>query len=99
VNAYLWRQAANIEDLYDNAPDEPTLGEKLDGAQLVRHSKHLAVTFAWYGQHGFNGYLSDGTEVCYWNVVDLGDNPEATAREELEEAIAVEEWDDLPGLL
>ena len=74
------------------------LGEKLDGAKLVRYNQELEVTFAWYGGHRFSGYLEDGTEVCHWNMSEEVVS-EDVATEELELVTSIDDWFDLPGIL
>jgi len=82
--------------MYDGA----NLPEQLDNARLVRNSKTLPVTFAWFGGHGMHGYLANGREVAFWNVGDFAEYgiPLELAERELDEAANVQDWQDVPGI-
>lgn len=48
-----------------------SLGEQLDGAQLVRHDEELELTFAWFGGHGVHVYRDNGDEVEFFSIGDF----------------------------
>lgn len=48
-----------------------SLGEQLDGAQLVRYDAESELTFAWFGGHGVHVYRDSGDEVEFFSIGDF----------------------------